>query len=134
MWGHALLRPVLLTAVAWNLAWFVWQAAYVPYAMRSLGLDASGVGFTLASDGAGMVIGALLAPRGRADGPKTRPDAEQDEGQTGQPAAGPQQRGQHHRTSQHRAGRPHHHHSAKRQRGQHTRRLLHLPAAPVLRA
>ena len=63
VWGHALLRPVLLTAVAWNLAWFVLQAAYVPYAMRTLGLDASGVGLTLASYGAGMVIGALLAPR-----------------------------------------------------------------------
>ena len=63
VWGHALLRPVLLTAVAWNLAWFVLQAAYVPYAMRTLGLDASGVGLTLATYGAGMVIGALLAPR-----------------------------------------------------------------------
>ena len=63
VWGHPLLRPVLLTAVAWNLAWFVLQAAYVPYAMGALGLDASGVGFTLASYGAGMVIGALAAPR-----------------------------------------------------------------------
>lgn len=30
VWQHRLLRPVLLTAVAWNLAWFVLQAAYVP--------------------------------------------------------------------------------------------------------
>jgi predicted MFS family arabinose efflux permease len=63
VWGHALLRPILLTAVAWNIAWFVLQAAYVPYAMRALGLDAAGVGLTLASYGAGMVAGALLAPR-----------------------------------------------------------------------
>lgn len=63
VWQHRLLRPVLLTAVAWNLSWFVLQAAYVPYAMRVLGLDARGVGLTLASYGAGMVIGALLAPR-----------------------------------------------------------------------
>jgi predicted MFS family arabinose efflux permease len=63
VWGHTLLRPILLTAVAWNIAWFVLQAAYVPYAMRALGLDAAGVGFTLASYGAGMVVGALLAPR-----------------------------------------------------------------------
>ncbi len=63
VWRHALLRPVLLTAVAWNLAWFVLQAAYVPYAMATLGLGAGGVGFTLASYGAGMVIGALAAPR-----------------------------------------------------------------------
>ena len=58
-----MLRPILLTAVAWNLSWFVLQAAYVPYAMRSLGLDASAVGLTLASYGGGMVMGALAAPR-----------------------------------------------------------------------
>lgn len=63
VWQHDLLRPILLTAVAWNIAWFVLQAAYVPYAMRSLGLDASGVGLTLACYGAGMVVGALAAPR-----------------------------------------------------------------------
>ena len=49
--------------MAWNLSWFVLQAAYVPYAMHSLGLGASGVGFTLAAYGAGMVVGALAAPR-----------------------------------------------------------------------
>ncbi|MEQ1804930.1 MAG: MFS transporter [Burkholderiaceae bacterium] len=63
VWRHPLLRPILLTAIAWNMAWFVLQAAYVPYAMRSLGLDASGVGVTLACYGAGMVVGALLAAR-----------------------------------------------------------------------
>lgn len=63
VWQHPLLRPMLLTAVAWNLAWFVLQAAYVPYAMRVLGLGASAVGFTLGAYGAGMLVGALLAPR-----------------------------------------------------------------------
>ncbi len=63
VWRHPLLRAILLTAIAWNTAWFVLQAAYVPYAMRSLGLDASGVGVTLACYGAGMVVGALLAAR-----------------------------------------------------------------------
>lgn len=61
VWYHRLLRPILLTAIVWNIAWFVLQAAYVPYAMRTLGMDASAVGVTLASYGAGMVIGALLA-------------------------------------------------------------------------
>jgi predicted MFS family arabinose efflux permease len=63
VWQHPLLRPILLTAVAWNLSWFVFQAAYVPYAMRSLGLGAQAVGLTLATYGAGMVLGALAAPR-----------------------------------------------------------------------
>ena len=62
VWNAPLLRPILLTAVAWNIAWFVLQAAYVPYAVRVLGLDAGGVGMTLAAYGAGMVVGALLAP------------------------------------------------------------------------
>lgn len=63
VWHHALLRPILLTAVAWNLAWFVLQAAYVPYAVRVLGLSAAEVGFTLAVYGLGMIVGALAAPR-----------------------------------------------------------------------
>jgi len=63
VWRHPLLRPILLTAVAWNISWFVLQAVYVPYAVRLLGLNAAAVGLTLAAYGAGMVAGALLAPR-----------------------------------------------------------------------
>lgn len=62
-WHDALLRPILLTGTAWNIAWFVLQAAYVPYAVRSLGLSAQVVGVTLGCYGAGMVVGSLLAPR-----------------------------------------------------------------------
>jgi predicted MFS family arabinose efflux permease len=54
---------VLLTAVVWNCSWFVLQAAYVPYAVRRLGLEASGIGTTLACYGGGMLVGAVLAPR-----------------------------------------------------------------------
>lgn len=63
VWRHAMLRPIILTGVAWNLGWFVLQAVYVPYAVRTLGLSASGVGVTLATYGAGMVVGALGASR-----------------------------------------------------------------------
>ncbi|OUL99085.1 MFS transporter [Variovorax sp. JS1663] len=63
VWQHALLRPILLTAMAWNLSWFVLQAAYVPHAVRALGLGAEAVGLTLGACGAGMVAGALLSPR-----------------------------------------------------------------------
>jgi predicted MFS family arabinose efflux permease len=62
-WHDRLLRPILLTGVAWNIAWFVLQAAYVPYAVRMLGLSAQVVGLTMGCYGAGMVTGALLAPR-----------------------------------------------------------------------
>lgn len=57
-----LLRPILLTAVAWNLSWFILQGVYVPFAARALGLDAAAIGLTLAGYGVGMVAGALLAP------------------------------------------------------------------------
>jgi predicted MFS family arabinose efflux permease len=63
VWHSRWLRPVLLTAVVWNLAWMVLQAAYVPHAMQQLGLGAGGVGLTLSLYGLGMVLGALAAPR-----------------------------------------------------------------------
>jgi predicted MFS family arabinose efflux permease len=63
VWGHALMRPILLTSVAWNISWFVLQAIYVPYAIRTMGLSSSEVGLTLACYGLGMIAGSLLASR-----------------------------------------------------------------------
>ena len=58
-----LLRPILLTSVAWNISWFVLQAIYVPYAIRTLGMGSSEVGLTMACYGVGMIAGSLLASR-----------------------------------------------------------------------
>lgn len=58
----ALLRPMLATAVFFNLGFFIMQAVYVPYAAQHLRLDASAIGMTLAAYGIGMVCGALAAP------------------------------------------------------------------------
>jgi len=63
VWQSDLLRPMMFCSIAWNISWFMLQAAYVPYAIHNLGLDASGVGVTLALYGVGMIVGALLAPR-----------------------------------------------------------------------
>lgn len=63
VWHDRLLRPVMWTAVVWNLSWLVLQAAYVPHAMRTLGLSAGAVGITLGCYGAGMLVGAALATR-----------------------------------------------------------------------
>jgi predicted MFS family arabinose efflux permease len=63
VWRDALLRPILLTGVVFNLSWFVLQAVYVPYAIRMLRLDAAEVGATLALYGIGMIVGALCASR-----------------------------------------------------------------------
>ncbi|MET0877106.1 MAG: MFS transporter, partial [Tardiphaga sp.] len=61
--GHALLRPVFVTQLIFNTASFLLLAVFVPYAVRHLGLDASGVGLTLSMVGVGMVVGALVATR-----------------------------------------------------------------------
>jgi predicted MFS family arabinose efflux permease len=53
----------MFTSIAWNISWFMLQAAYVPYAIHDLGLDAGGVGITLACYGVGMILGSLIAPR-----------------------------------------------------------------------
>jgi predicted MFS family arabinose efflux permease len=63
MFRHPLLRPIFVTQFMFNTAFFVLQAVFVPYAVRRLGLSASGVGLTLAAYGVGMVVGALVAPR-----------------------------------------------------------------------
>jgi predicted MFS family arabinose efflux permease len=63
IWHHDLLRPILLTAVVWNLSWSVLQAVYAPFAIRILGLGAVGVGITLGAYGVGSVVGAVLSSR-----------------------------------------------------------------------
>lgn len=60
---HALLMPLLVTGAVFNLAWFMLQTAFVPYAVRSLGMDAGAIGMTMACYGAGMLAGALTSPR-----------------------------------------------------------------------
>lgn len=60
---HELLRPVFITQFIFNTASFLLLAVFVPYAVRHLGLSATGVGATLAMYGAGMVVGALCATR-----------------------------------------------------------------------
>ena len=60
---HPLLRPVFATQFIFNTASFLVLAVFVPYAIRHLGLSASGTGIMLAMYGLGMVAGALLATR-----------------------------------------------------------------------
>jgi predicted MFS family arabinose efflux permease len=63
VFGHDLLRPVFVTQFIFNSASFLILAVFVPYAVHSLGLSASGVGVVLGMYGVGMVFGALLATR-----------------------------------------------------------------------
>jgi predicted MFS family arabinose efflux permease len=63
VWRDALLRPIMITGVIFSIAWFVLLVVYVPYAVRTLGLNAGEVGGTMALYGVGMCVGALLTPR-----------------------------------------------------------------------
>ncbi|HEY1722653.1 MAG TPA: MFS transporter [Magnetospirillaceae bacterium] len=63
VFAHPLLRPILATAVVFNIAFFVQQAVFVPYAVHALHLSASGVGVTMAAYGGGMLVAALFAGR-----------------------------------------------------------------------
>src|ERR1700722_13269244 len=60
---HPLLRPVFITQFIFNTASFLLLAVFVPYAVRRLGLSATGVGTALSMYGVGMVVGALVATR-----------------------------------------------------------------------
>ncbi|UXY15385.1 MFS transporter [Chitiniphilus purpureus] len=57
-----LLRPLLATSVLFNIAYVALQTAYIPYAVRHLGLSGGSIGVTLAAYGAGMVLSAVAAP------------------------------------------------------------------------
>jgi predicted MFS family arabinose efflux permease len=60
---HPLLRPLFVTQFIFNTGSFLVLAVFVPYAVRRLGLSATGVGTTLSMYGVGMVVGALSATR-----------------------------------------------------------------------
>jgi predicted MFS family arabinose efflux permease len=60
---HPLLKPVFITQLIFGAAAFMIIAVFVPYAVRHLHLNATGVGAVLAMYGGGMVVGALLATR-----------------------------------------------------------------------
>lgn len=61
--GEPPLRAIMLAAIAWNGGFFALMAVVVPHALGALGLDARMVGIALGAYGAGLVAGALAAPR-----------------------------------------------------------------------
>lgn len=61
VWHHAYLRPIVVTAVIFNTAWFGLQGVYVAYAITLLGMSSGQVGATLALYGVGMIAGSRLA-------------------------------------------------------------------------
>jgi MFS family permease len=61
--SHRLLRPIMVTAVLFNTAWFCMQGVFVAYAIDRLGYTVSQVGWTMACYGVGMIAGAAVSRR-----------------------------------------------------------------------
>jgi predicted MFS family arabinose efflux permease len=58
---HEYLRPIVLTAVLFNTAWFCVQGIYVAYAITRLNMTTGQTGMTLALYGIGMIVGSQVA-------------------------------------------------------------------------
>lgn len=59
---HELLRGISLCAIFWNFAFFALLAIWAPLALGVLKLDPAGMGLAQSAYGAGMILGALVAP------------------------------------------------------------------------
>ena len=57
VWNHEHLRPIVITAILFNTAWFCLQGVYVAYAMSRLEMSSGQTGATLALYGVGMIAG-----------------------------------------------------------------------------
>jgi MFS family permease len=59
---HELLRGISLCAIFWNFAFFALLAIWAPLALGVLKLDPTGMGLAQSALGAGLILGALVAP------------------------------------------------------------------------
>ena len=59
---HELLRGIGLCAIFWNFAFFALLAVWAPLALGPLGLDPAHMGLAQSAYGAGLILGALVAP------------------------------------------------------------------------
>ncbi|MFK4729469.1 MFS transporter [Agromyces mediolanus] len=61
VFGHALLRPMIVTSLLFNAGWFLLQSIFVVYAIDVLGMGPELIGGTLGAYGVGMVLGATIS-------------------------------------------------------------------------
>ncbi len=59
---HELLRGISLCAIFWNFAFFALLAVWAPLALNLLRLDPASMGLAQSAYGAGLILGALVAP------------------------------------------------------------------------
>ena len=63
VFGHALVRPILVSLMVWSIAGGFFMALYAAYCLRALALPASTFGVIVAMGGVGSLGGAALARR-----------------------------------------------------------------------
>lgn len=56
---HPFLKPILFTALFFNIAWFIIQGVFTAYAILALELSAQKIGIAVSVYGIGMITGAL---------------------------------------------------------------------------
>jgi MFS family permease len=61
VFGHPLVRPLILTLMMWSVTGGFFTALYTPYCLRALGLPESTFGIVIAMGGVGSLGGAMLA-------------------------------------------------------------------------
>lgn len=61
VFGHPLVRPVVLTLMMWSVTGGFFVALYTPFCLRALGLPTSTFGIVIAMGGVGSLGGAVLA-------------------------------------------------------------------------
>jgi MFS family permease len=61
VFGHPLVRPIVLTLMVWSILGGFFMALYTPYCLRELGLSEAAFGVIIAMGGIGALAGALLA-------------------------------------------------------------------------
>ena len=62
VWQQPILKAIALCAIAWNSAFFALTAVIAPYAVSVVGASVEDVGRAWAVYGAGLLLGAALAP------------------------------------------------------------------------
>jgi predicted MFS family arabinose efflux permease len=61
VFGHPLVRPIVLTLMVWSVSGGFFVALYAPFCLRELGLPEATFGVIIAMGGVGSLAGAMLA-------------------------------------------------------------------------
>jgi len=61
VFGHPVVRPIILTLMMWSVAGGFFVALYTPFCLRTIGLSEQAFGVIIAMGGIGSLVGAMLA-------------------------------------------------------------------------